>query len=265
MATSEQEVTGTHARRDSAADPGPESAKILDKALDRALSDYHDMGRDVSSEDIADVRMRAHRLIQESRARGVTGATIRRDQDEMNMLSLAAGLPVPRILFTHMVDCATATPKQKKVWRRTLKKMATNAVATKTGCIQIKFYDTTECANNTAFFVFDRCGADHDLGAELTKIYSRMLPDKHQAIRDNLSTLLFLGRSAYYHMFTANSEILDKITKRLPEEFNYEMLRVDLSNSTLCLPPPCTVRVGMYIRFLSEIEATSVAETDLSV
>lgn len=229
-------------------------------------------GAGLTDADVEAARARAREIIDETRAAeskkapGGGAAGPLAGMHEMHALSLSIGLPVPRILFGQMVEASTATAAQKKAWHRQLKGMSK---VKETGCIQADFFDTGTQEKNTAYLVLEECGEDHDLGAQLGKIYSRIPPEKQGEIRRHLSVLIHLGRSAYGQMLKKMMPVLHKVGKKIPAQggdkpFDPCVLGVDPANTTLFIMPPGTRRVGIFVRLADEIAAaaaTPPAET----
>ena len=239
------------------APPAAIDRPALDKATDGAVQAYKNMGHDVGTSEIRAAQERAQAIIKASQEKGITGSMVMNDQEKMHAMSAAIGMPVPRIMFSHMIDCAEAPIKTKEAWISDLQEIENSVLSgkmrTRTGCMELKFRDTSG-ALVTAYFVLDACTDAHDFGAELEKIYTRISPDQHDVIRKHMSVLLYFGRTAFFNMFTMAQDLMEEISAAISKTFNYQMLKMDPANTTLYLPPPCTVRVGMFVRFASELE-----------
>ena len=207
----------------------------------------------MSEADLDAVQVRAREIVAEAReaqrAAGAAAAPLTGIGD-MHALSLSIGLPVPREILAGAVISSSATRGRKRAWLRELKAMTP---ITETGCIQADFYDTVTRAQNTAFLVLEKCGEDHDLGAQLGKVFGRIAADKHDEIRKHLSMLVFLGRSAYDKMAEKAIPLLVKVGKKMPDGFNPLRLVVDPQNTTLYIPGGGPHRVGIFVRLANEV------------
>jgi hypothetical protein len=233
----------------------------IGELAERAADAQRAAGTEVSDADLDAAQVRARTIIAETRRAAAdvkeSGTMLAHvpapplaGMDDMRDLSLSIGLPVPRILFTQAVGASTATKGKKKAWMRGIGAMSD---VSETGCIQADFFDTSTQAQNTAYLVFDECGDAHDLGAQLEKIFSRVAADKHDDIKKHLSMLVYLGRSAYGQMMMKMAPLLADLGKKLPNDFDSRLLVVDPDNTTLSLNIAGTRRVGIFVRFASEI------------
>lgn len=239
----------------------PDAAQLFedltfDELAEQAAQALHNQTGEVLSDAALDeVRTRAREIVSGTSAetpRGALPGALEGMQD-MHNLTLAIGLPVPRILFAQMVEAAAASAGRKKVWLRQLKDMS---AVRETGCIQVDFYDVQAGKKNTAYLVLEECDENHDFGAQLDKVYSRIAEDKQDEIRKHLSMLVYLGRSAYGQMLVKNGPTLAKITQHLPpgddgKPFDPRVIGVDPANTTLYISLPKTKRVGIFVRFAS--------------
>lgn len=227
----------------------------LDEVVEKAAGVRREAGEDLSPGDVEAARARAKELVDEARQDPESGLLAGRK--DMQNLALSIGLPVPRALFDVMIDAGTAPPARKKALRQQLPAMSP---VTETGCIRADFFDTTTQAPNVVFLVLEACDAAHDLGAQLDKIYGRLKPDKREEIRNHLSMLVYLGRTAYGQMLAGNPDLVKKLLRKLPAGFDPHVLNVDPANTTLFLGAPCDGRrVGIFVRLESEVGAENEA------
>jgi len=198
---------------------------------------------------------RAERAAAQERAREILGKAGAANGEgplagiqDMHNLSLAIGLPAPRILFDAMVDAAAATNKEKKVWRRQLMRMSE---VQETGCIKVDFAGK----KGSAYLVLDECGPGHNLTAQLNKLYARVPNERRGEILNHLSALVHLGRAAYSQMMVQMMPTLEAIGKkiRVAGAFDPRLLGVDPANTTLYVPHTGNRRVGIFVRLSSEI------------
>jgi hypothetical protein len=231
----------------------------------REAGEDADTSVDLTEAELDAARARARQIIDETRA-AQAEAKAAGDEDagalagmqDMHALSLSIGLPVPRILFDQIIEASTATPARKKTWRRQVQAMSD---VKETGCIQADFFDTRTREKNTAYLVLEECGEDHDLGAQLDKVFSRIAPEKQDEIKKHLSMLIYLGRSAYGQMMMKMMPTLSKAVKKIPidaeeKEFDPRVLGVDPTTTTLVVTLPGTRRVGIFVRLADEVTAT---------
>lgn len=220
-------------------------------------------GNEITEDEKAAAQERARALIDESRESGGAAGPVA-GMEAMHALSLAIGLPVPRILFDAMVETSTATAGRKKAWRRQLKKMTS---VKEQGCIKVEFYDVVDKKPNTAYLILDRCGVEHDLTAELDKIFSRIPEDKKPEIQKHLSALVYLGRSAYGQMATKMNSLLQDIGKKITaSDFDPMTLGIGYDNTTFYVPHVDGSRVGIFVRLQDEVsdDAGDGARSDLA-
>jgi hypothetical protein len=212
-------------------------------------------GAEFSEAELAAARARAQEIVAEARNNGKDPAELVQGLRDMQNLTISIGLPVPRILFREMVAAARANPGRKKTWGRQLARMSD---VQETGCIGVDFFDTQTRAANKAYLVLDACGADHDLGAQLDRLFARVGADKRDELREHLSMLIHLGREAYGHMSVAARPILTEIAKKVPaadgRPLDFLALRVDPANTTLYLDAPGAQRVGIFVRFEDDVD-----------
>ena len=201
-----------------------------------------------SEEEAAEVeaaRARAQALVG-GLGGGLAGGEPATRPHEMALLAQAMGLPVPRTLFAEMVRAGGAPAGKKKKLLGRLEALAPHA---ETGCVSLQFRGPAGGAPLEAHLLLEKCGADHDLSAQLDPLYARTPPDQHDTLRQHLSMLVFLGRRAYRQALGALSREAAEMAKWLPAGFDPSDLRVDPANTTLHLPPPCTARVGLFVRY----------------
>ena len=207
------------------------------------------------------VQDRAREIIRKTRAasKHVDDGGPLADIQAMHNLSLSIGLPTPRILFNAMVDAAdAASDAKKKTWRRQIRQMSE---VKETGCIKIDFVK----GEDSAYLVLDECGPDHDLTAQLDKIYTRIPDKRREEILKHLSMLVYLGRAAYSQMMVKMMPTLTAIGKgiRVPSSdsgvnntFDPRILNVDPANTTFYVVHASDRRVGIFVRLSSEIDST---------
>lgn len=170
---------------------------------------------------------------------------------DMRELSLAMGSPVPRILLAELIKCGKASNTQKKAL---MKKLPTLFTSDDIGCVEVKFYDTTEKKETRVYLVLDECGANHNLGTELEKLYSRISEEKQEEIRAHLSMLIYLGRASYAHTVNTNETFVREIIKHISDTYNPFLLGVDPKNTTIHSRIPNTKRVGIFVRFEKDVK-----------
>lgn len=217
----------------------------IDEMIEEAAGDHSD---------IDSIREKTKKIIDDTRAGGnkVT------DEDDgplaglehMHSLSLSIGLPVPRILFNEMVNVADASSSRKRKWLKNIKNMSK---IKETGCIEIEIPRTPEGNKRIAYLVLDECDENHDMTAQLDKIYSKIPEEKQEEIRKHLSMLVYLGRSAYGQMLTQIESTMSEIKKKVSDTFDPRTLGIDAANTTIFIDHPNTKRVGIFVRFEDEI------------
>ena len=220
---------------------------LWEEVVGQVTQERHDGEGALTEDEVRFARTRARELVAGVRAGEDPPLAGLRD---MQLLAQAMGLPVPRILFAEMIARCSATTERKRAFSRGLKDMSP---LTETGCISTDFLDRTTGAAGKAFLVLEPCEADHDLGAQLDPFYARIPPEKQEDIRQFLSMLVYMGRQTFHHMLETKRALVGEITKKLPEGFDPSALGVDPANTTLFLPPPCSQRVGIFVRYLDEM------------
>lgn len=194
------------------------------------------------------VEDRARQLVDETQSSSETTQLLA-GMRHMHHLSLSIGLPAPRIIFDAMVEAATANPNRKNIWRRRLQLMSE---ITEHGCIQVDLPGGTS-AHKKFYLILDECGPEHDLTAELDKLYSQLPERSRGTILEHLSTLIYLGRSAYIQMAKKMEGVLTEIGKKIQNlegapPFDFRVLAVDPKNTTLYVPHIENRRVGIFVR-----------------
>ena len=216
----------------------------------RAANALRASGKKVSETDIQDAQIRARKLVDEARAD--PSKNPRDGLEAMRNLALSIGLPVPRILLAEMIKASSASASRKKKLIARLPKISE---VSETGCIKVDFPVTKngKSSHDTAFLVLDQCAPDHDLGAQIYKLFSRISADKQDEIRKHLSMLIALGRRSFGTVVAENKNLLKEIANGLPADFPVTRLMIDTKNTTFFMAAPCKTRVGIFIRFESEL------------
>ena len=204
--------------------------------------------KNVGASEIKIASAKAYKLVQDAQQK--KDNSILKGAEAMRNLSLAMGLPVPRILFAEMAKRGSAKSKPRK---KIQAQIAGMSKISETACIKAKFVDIKTKREKTAYLYLAACGADHDLTAQLDKLFSRIAKNKEAEMKQHLSVLVYLGRNAYARMLALNKDLVGNILHHLPTGFNPRVLMVDPKNTTLYLQNPCSQRVGIFIGFESEI------------
>ena len=159
-----------------------------------------------------------------------------------------------------MIEKSSASLGQKQKFRRELADMTP---LTETGCVSVEFCGPGAggaggaAVPQTAYLVLEKCPADHDLSAQLDPLYAKIPPHRQEEIRQNLSMLVYLGRSTFGQMLETKTRALAEIARKLPSGFDPADLQVDPANTTLFLPPPCAARVGIFVRYEEDLADAS--------
>jgi hypothetical protein len=208
-------------------------------------ADNADSAGDAADADSADaVAANAQELV--ARAHSDGNAQGARD---MRNLALAIGLPMPRILFESLVMDADVDDATRRRYAGEIKKMTP---IVETGCMQVEFTDRDR-QKRVAFLVLDRCGPEHDLGAQLDKLYDHIPESRRPEILKHLSMLVQLGRSAYEQMYVHKQAMLDDLAETFGDEPDLRVLRVDPRNTTFYVSANSQKRVGIYVKLREEI------------
>lgn len=237
----------------------PEEQLGLEEVLQEAVEEEErKQGRKFTPEETARIKENARSQARKARTSGWT----RGAKDAKNLM-LSIGLPVPRILLRELVKRAPGLgeKEKKKLGARIERLMGVR----ETGSIEIKFHDATKNGPNTAYLVLQECPPDHDLGAQLDKLYSRIPEAKQDEIRKHLSVLFHIGRNTYVSAVEdpANVLLVGTLLKHYPKDSEAcpTQLRTDPKNTTLFLHPEWT-RAGIFVRLESELAPAKKSEAD---
>lgn len=224
----------------------------FDEISAKALEDHQAAGgAGLSEAEQRAIQERAREMINQTRAGGTAGGPLEGLQD-MHNLSLSIGLPVPRVLFAEALKATAANEARKKAWRKKLQKMAK---VTETGCIQVELEGGKVREKTTVYLVLDRCPPDHNLTAQLDKIYALVPESRKPEILRHLSALVQLGRMAYNQMLAKVAPTLKEISDKLTRGGDaFGTLCIDPANTTFYLDSVPACRVGIFVRLGSEVE-----------
>lgn len=210
----------------------------------------------LTQDEMDGVQTRAREIVDKARADGTSPLD---GMEDMHKLTLSIGVVVPRVLFAGAIAASTATAARKKSWMKQIGNMDPDV-----GCIKVDFLNSETGDADVAYLRLEECGADHDLGAQLEKLYAVIKPENRAKVMEQLSMIVFLGRSAYGQMFVKLRPILDKIARKVPanasadasaeKPFAFRDLEVDYANTTLHTTIPGTRRVGIFVRLSAEVD-----------
>ncbi len=180
--------------------------------------------------------------------------------EDARKLSLAIGRPAACVLFEAMVANGTAPEMQKRALRRAIKRAF--AASSETGCIKVDFYNPEKEAPDVAYLLLSECSAGHDLSAQLHKLFAHVPEERHVEIRNHLSMLAYLGRTAYAQTLSENGPLVRRLGRHLPKTFDACALRIDPVNTTMYLGPDTRKRpegweprVGIFVRLAADVNA----------
>ena len=193
---------------------------------DVATAEGEMAGVDASPE----VRDRARALVDTLGAEGAA---------DMRALSRRMGIPVARVFLAEMIRHGPAAERDRLA--ALVAAIPDIGAAAGSGCVQIEF------PTFVAYIMLDACGADHDLGAQLEKIYAHIPEAQQAAVTKHLSFLFGVGRTIYDRVVCENLALVTEIADSLPEGFNPRDVAVDLANTTMYLAAPCVRRVGLFV------------------
>lgn len=148
-------------------------------------------------------------------------------------LALASGLPLPQILLSH-ADSAVPAARGRVLGAVEAAIPYFNAH----GCFEAKFAGR-DGGEVEARILLDRCGPDHDLGAELGRIDPRVTDAARQKVRECMSALVWFGRRT---LRMAVDALPHDVAGAIPP------LIIDPTNTTFYLAGYPDVRVGLFVR-----------------
>jgi hypothetical protein len=265
-------------------EPASEAEQILldDLTLDdvaaKTVAARRAAGETIEPEELASIKRRASEIIKSARERaqakgsepggppangappdagGVPSAVD--GLEDARALSLAIGLPAARVLFESMIANCNATPARKKAMRRDAKKMSK---LTEAGCVKVDFFNGEKGQADVAYLLLAECPPDHDLSAQVHKLFSQIPEERYDEIRKHLSMLVYLGRTSYAQMLSENEALVARIQRHMPTTFDARALRINPNNTTMYLGPDIRndpagwePRVGIFVRLSEEAEA----------
>ncbi len=256
----------------------------LDDIVAKTVEARRAAGETIEPEELANIKQRASEIINAARERAATQAHDKSDTPTANgappglenhpsavtgledarALSLAIGLPAARILFEAMIANCGATESRKKAMRRDAKKMSK---LTETGCIKVDFFNGAKGQADVAYLLLAECPANHDLSAQIHKLFSHIPEERFDEIRKHLSMLVYLGRTSYAQMLSENEPLVARIRRTMPGTFDARALRINPNNTTMYLGPDTRndsagwePRVGIFVRLGEEAEAEIEAD-----
>ncbi len=213
----------------------------LEEAADLAVERFRAARGDITPDEEAVARAQARRIAEnpEEFAAGL---------EQARAVMTSMGLPVPRVLLAEMVEIVEQRgglePEKLEALRS---QVAALSPITEVGSIkfELKQGDVTSVAH----VALAECGADHDLGAELEKIYRRIPSSKKPEVLRHLSALVNAGRRTFGETVERHIDTVRELTAAMPPEFREGPFRLalDEANTTFSLPAPCTKRVGLHV------------------
>ena len=161
-------------------------------------------------------------------------------------LTLSMGLPTARACFRAMLEANSASAAVR-AWAT--REIAAFSPVTEVGCMQVDYFDKTAGRPATAHLVLDECPRDHDLGAQLARLRSRVNEEKWVEVIKHVSMLVHLGRSIYAQIAERSKPLIRRIYGRPADhDCAAEMqLGVDSRNTTLFVDPRWPTRVGIFV------------------
>jgi hypothetical protein len=208
--------------------------------------------RGPTAEEIAAGRERAMRMLEgmkpEERKEMAEGM-----KDLQNTM-VASALPAVRTLFHHML---TASDLRGGAKARAAQKIAEFSPITEAVCLKIDFYDRLAGRARTAYMLLAQCPKEHNLGAQLEKVKTRIVPEKWPQILQHLSMLVFTARSLYAQIATHNQALLQEMVGERQKE--YSTVKIDNANTTIYLNAGWPNRIGILVRLDDEVGAADEA------
>jgi hypothetical protein len=243
MAESTGDAAGAEAR-------GPDDDQIFDEIVE-AIQRTAAAPSEAKDADDDGVRQRAIDIVEEVR----DDETMREGMKDMQALSFSIGAPLFRGLFAALVAASTASDARKRQWLRTAKDADTGRG--NVGCMEFGVPAGPGGPATKAYAVLRPCAADHDLGAQLQKLDSRLGPKARHRLREELSVLRVLGLRVFADMCTRLKRTIAAVLKKVPGDYTIEQfatLTTDPANTTMLTGVPAAGRIGIFIDLESEIE-----------
>lgn len=172
----------------------------------------------------------------------------------MQNLTLSMGLHTARACFRAMLDANAVAGAARAAAER---EITAFSPVTEVGCMRVDFFNMLTAGPDTAYLVLEQCPPNHDLSAQLHKLHRLVDGDKWLEVLKHLSMLVNLGRSVFNQIAQQNLPLLRRIYKRGSGDACADLLHlgVDSRNTTLFVDPRWPVRVGIFVKLASEVEA----------
>jgi hypothetical protein len=234
-----------HAQQATDMDAGARKERIAQVADRVAARTAAEEGKELSPDELASVAEKAEKLVKRMEngdASELSGL------EDFQKLGQAMGTAVPRVLTEHYIEHSGLGAAQQEV----LKKQAAAVFSALPdgGAIELKIREGGQ--NVTAYLLLDECPADHDLGAELDKLYSRIPASRHEEVKKHLSFLVFVGRQMYTKVIMDNESLYRPLSDRF--KFDIRQLGIDPTNTTLFGGPEWPKRVGIFVKFANSAQ-----------
>lgn len=250
--------TPTHARvrfadstkESSAAASSPVAASRAADAISEALATSSIGDSDSFAAVTPEVETRAREFI----ARTGMDASDREGLIHMQNLTLSMGLHTARACFRAMLDANAVAGAARAAAEQ---EITAFSPVTEVGCMRVDFFNMLTAGPDTAYLVLEQCPPNHNLSAQLHKLHRLVDSEKWIEVLKHLSMLVHLGRSVFNQIAQQNLPLLRRIYKRGAGDACADLLHlgVDSRNTTLFVDPRWPVRVGVFVKLASEVEA----------
>jgi hypothetical protein len=233
------------------ADDAPAAAAPDDALGGLAEQAMQTAGAPVTTESLGAVRAAAAAIVDQATPNDIAGLK------DYHKLTIAIGMRAVHVTFNAMVAAAQAEAKKADgsgglaagLLADAEREIVSMSPVTETGCMKVDFFNRTTSRSDVAYLVLDRCGRDHDLGAQLDPLRAAVAPDRWGEVVKHLSMLVFLGRTVYKRLAGEHVGLI----RRLFGAEKYPELLVDPVNTTLYVEAEWLDRVGIYVRYESDV------------
>ena len=213
-------------------------------------------GAPVTAESLGAVRAAAAAIVDQASPHDIAGLK------DYHKLTVAIGMRAVHVTFNAMVAAARAAKGPGGMGgleADAAREIAAMSPVTETGCMKVDFHNQVTGRPDVAYLVLDRCGRNHDLGAQLDPLRAAVAPDRWGEVVKHLSMLVFLGRTVYKRLAGEHVSLI----RRLFGVEKYPELIVDPANTTLYVDADWPDRVGIYVRYESDVGAAADSAGDV--
>lgn len=215
------------------------------------------------------------------RAQDLAAGTTPEDMENLRKFMMQFGLPAAQTMFRSAVAKSSLHGDAKG---SVLRRIAAFGDCDQPGCFTVDYHNSDGTPGERAYLLLDKCGPKHNLTRQLNRLRERIgmpaMPDpaasapapadpapapapvpsaaaveRWTMIQRQLSLLIHHGRHVYGQLAHDNKSLLVEIAGSEAAAAELSMLLVDPANTTLYLKPDWPVRIGLFVRFQSDVDA----------